>query len=166
MRAIAVAALRRAADGDQPFGSDVDLVSALGIAGDDVAILRPIAVKGVPARAALSAEFLEVADGILSATLASDPNAGFWQRIIDSLGSLVTIRPTGPVAGDDPAAIVSRMTDAMAKGDLAAALAERDALPQTGKEASSEWAAKAVDRVALDALVERIARAFDAPKAG
>lgn len=166
LRAIAVAALRRAADGDQPFGSDVDLVSALGIAGDDVAILRPIAVKGVPARAALSAEFPEVADGILSATLASNPKAGFWQQVVDSLGSLVTIRPTGPVAGNDPAAIVSRMTDAVAKGDLAAALAERDALPQPGKEASAEWAAKAVDRVALDALVERIARAFDAPKAG
>ena len=166
LRAIAVAALRRAADGDQPFGSDVDLVSALGIAGDDVATLRPIAARGVPARAALSAEFPEVADAILSVTSASDPNAGFWQRVIDSLGSLVTIRPTGPVAGGDPAAIVSRMTDAVAQRDLAAALGERETLPQAGKDASAEWAAKAADRVALDALVERIARVFDAPKAG
>lgn len=64
LRAVAVSALRRAADGDQPFGGDVDLVSALGIAGDDVATLRPIAARGVPGRAALSAEFPAVADAI------------------------------------------------------------------------------------------------------
>jgi hypothetical protein len=58
------------------------------------------------------------------------------------------------------------MADWVAKGDLGAALAERDALPQAGKDASAEWAAKAADRVALDALVERIARALDTPKAG
>jgi hypothetical protein len=166
LRAVAVAALRRAAEGEEPFGDDLDLVSALGVAGDDVATLRPIAQRGVPASAALAAAFPKVADGILSATSANDPNAGFWQRVIDSLGSLVTIRPTGPVAGNDPAAIISRMADAVAKGDLAAALAEREALPRPGKEASAEWAAKAADRVALDELVERIARAFDAPKAG
>jgi hypothetical protein len=166
LRAVAIAALRRAAEGDKPFANDVDLVSALGVAGDEVTTLRPIAEKGVPARAALAAEFPKVADAILSATSASDLNAGFWQRVKDSLGSLVTIRPTEPIAGDDPAAIVSRMADAVKKGDFAAGLAERETLPPAGREASAEWAAKAADRVGLDALVERIARAFDAPKAG
>lgn len=166
LRAVAIAALRRAAEGDQPFANDVDLLATLGVAGEEVTTLRPIAEKGVPARAALAAEFSKVADAILSATSASDPNAGFWQRVKDSLGSLVTIRPTGPIAGNDPAAIVSRMADAVGRGDFAAVLAEREALPQAGKEASAEWAAKVADRVRLDALVERIARAFDAPKAG
>ena len=58
------------------------------------------------------------------------------------------------------------MNDDVAKGDLAAALAEREALPQAGKDASAEWAAKAADRVGLDGLIERIARALDPPKAG
>jgi hypothetical protein len=131
-----------------------------------VTTLRPIAEKGVPASAALAAEFPRISDAILSATSASDPNAGFWQRVKDGLSSLVAIRPTGPIAGSDPVAIVSRMADAVAKGDLAAALAERESLPQVGKQASAEWAATAADRVALDALVERIARAFDTPNAG
>ena len=156
VRAIAVGALRRAADGDQPFAADVDMVSALGVAGDDITSLRAIAEKGVASKTALAAAFPAVGDAILSAT-AVNPNAGFWERLWGGVTGLVSIRPVGPVAGGDPAAIVSRMNAALATGDLAAALAEREALPQAGKDASAEWAAKAADRAALDALVERIA---------
>jgi hypothetical protein len=60
------------------------------------------------------------------------------------------------MAGDDPPAIVSRIEAAVAKGDLAAALAEREGLPAVGKEASAAWAAKAADRVAVDGLVAKI----------
>ncbi len=162
-RGLAVAALRRGAQGSMPFADDVDMVAALGLAGDDIATLRPYAAKGVADAASLAAEFPAVADAILAATQANDPNTGVLQRIFNSL---VTIRPAGPVAGTDPPAIVSRMKDDVAKGDLAGALAERDGLPTAGKEASAAWAAKAADRVQLDALVERIARTLDPPKAG
>jgi hypothetical protein len=164
VQAIAVAALRRAAESDKPFAADLDTVSALGVAGDDIAKLRPIAEKGVPAAATLATEFPAVGDTILAATSAPDPDAGIFQRIVHGLGGLVSIRPTGPIAGSDPSAIVSRMTADVAKGDLAGALSERDGLPQAGKDASAEWAAKAADRVALDALVEQIARSLDVPK--
>ena len=162
-RALAVATLRRAAEGDAPFAADVDMVASLGLAGDDIAALRPMADKGVASRSAIAAEFPAVGEAILAAAATTDPNAGFLRRLLDSL---VTIRPTGPIPGSDPAAIVSRMRDDTAKGDLAAALAERAALPEAGKSASAEWAAKAADRVALDALIEKIARTFDPPKAG
>jgi hypothetical protein len=162
-RGLAVAALRRGAQGGMPFADDVDMVAALGLAGDDIAALRPYAAKGVSDAASLATEFPAVADAILAATAASDPNAGIFQRI---LNSLVTIRPAGPVAGTDPPAIVSRMKDDVAKGDLVAALAERDGLPIAGKDASAAWAAKAADRVALDALVDKVARTLDPPKAG
>jgi hypothetical protein len=162
-RGLAVAALRRGAQGSMPFADDVDMVAALGIAGDDIGTLRPYAAKGVADAGALAAEFPAVADAILAATEANDPNTGILQRIFNSL---VTIRPAGPVAGGDPAAIVSRMKDDVAKGDLAGALAERDGLPVAGKDASAAWAAKAADRVALDQLVEKIARTLDPPKAG
>ncbi|MEJ0011279.1 MAG: hypothetical protein WDM94_01375 [Bauldia sp.] len=161
-RGLAVAALRRAAQGSTPFADDVDMVAGLGLAGDDIAALRPYAAKGVADAASLAAEFPAVADAILSASAASDPNVGFWQRLF---GSVVSIRPAGPVAGSDPAAIVSRMKDDVARGDLAAALAERDALPAAGKDASAAWAATADDRVALDALIDKVARTLD-PKAG
>jgi hypothetical protein len=166
LRAVAIAALRRAAEGGEPFAADVDLVAALGIAGAEVSTLRPIAEKGVPTSGEIAAEFPAVADAVIKAATSGDPNAGFWQRVANGLGSLVTIRPTGPVAGSDPPAILSRMADAVQRGDLAAALAEREGLPQAGKDASAEWAAKAEARAGLDALVARIARAADTPTAG
>ncbi len=161
--ALALATLRRAAESSAPFAADVELAAGLGIDSDAIAALRPLAEKGVADKTDLATEFPGVAETILTATAASDRNAGFFQRL---LGSLVSIRPTGPMAGSDPAAIVSRMRDDVAKGDLAAALGEREALPAAGKEASAAWAAKAADRVALDALVERIARGVQPAKAG
>jgi hypothetical protein len=50
------------------------------------------------------------------------------------------------------------MIAAVDKGDFATALAERNGLPETGQAASAAWAAGAADRVALDELVEAIAR--------
>jgi hypothetical protein len=166
IRAVAMASLRRAADSGEPFGADVDLVAGLGIGGDDIATLRQLAAKGVETRAALAAAFPQIADAILSASAEGDPNAGFFSRLVDDLRGLVVVRPLGPVAGSDPPAIVSRMRDDVSKGDLAGALAERGGLTEAGKNASADWAAKAADRVSLDAAVARIAGTLDAAKAG
>jgi hypothetical protein len=161
VRAVAVSSLRRAAEGDAPFAADLDLVAPLGVAADEVARLRPMAASGVASKTTLAASFPAVADAILAATTGADPYAGFFQRALGALGSLVTIRPTGPVAGSDPPAIVSRMRDAVGKGDLAAALSERGGLPAAGKDASAAWASQAADRVALDGLVEAVARSAE-----
>jgi hypothetical protein len=165
VRAVAVSSLRRASSDGKPFAADVDMIANLGIDGGDIAIIRPLAAKGVATVSDLAAGFPDVASAILSATATADPNANFFQRVLASLGSLVHVRPLGPVAGSDPAAIVSRMSDDVTKGDIAAALAERAALPDAGKAASADWAAKAADRVALDQAVDRLARAA-AAKAG
>ena len=82
------------------------------------------------------------------------------------VGSLVTVRPTGPVAGNDPAAIVSRMQAAVDAGDLATALSERDGLPAAGKDASADWAAAAESRVTVDGLIARIAAVHRSRPAG
>ena len=158
VRAIAITALRRASEGDTPFTSELDMVAALGVPGDDIAGLRPYATRGVPARSTLVAEFPVVADEILRASATADADAGFLGQVVAGLGGLVSIRPAGPIEGGDPQAIVSRMTDAVGKGDLATALAERNGLPEAGLAASSAWAASAEERVTLDQLVERIAR--------
>lgn len=160
VRAIAITALRRASERGEPFTGEVDMVAALGVPAEDVSALRPFADRGVPATSALVAVFPVVADAILTASATSDPDAGFIDRIVSGLGGLVSIRPAGPIAGTDAPAIVSRMVAAVDAGDLAAALAERAGLPEPGKTASAEWASRAGDRVALDALVERIARAL------
>ena len=160
-RAIAVVALRRAVDEGAPFTTDLDLAAALGLPAADVAELRPFAEKGVATKAALAARFGQVGDAIIAATTNANPNAGFFERLMASIGSLVTVRPTGPVEGNDPAAIVSRMQAAVDAGDLAQALSERDSLPAAGQEASQDWAAAAKSRVTVDALIARIAQSIE-----
>ena len=156
-RAIAIVALRRAVDEGVPFTTDLDLAAALGLPADDVAALKPFAEKGVPTKAALTAQFGDVGDAIVNATRQANPNAGLLDRLMAAIGSLVTVRPAGPVQGNDPAAIVSRMRAAIEAGDLATALGERDGLPDTGKTASAAWAAEAQSRVTVDALIVKIA---------
>ncbi len=164
-RAIAIVALRRAVDEGVPFTTDLDLAAALGLPADDVAALRPFAARGVATRTALAAQFAGVGDTIVSATAPADPNAGFFSRLVTGIGSLVTVRPAGPVEGSDPAAIVSRMRAAVEAGDLKTALSERGGLSEAGQEASADWAAAVSDRVAVDALIVKIARGI-APAGG
>jgi hypothetical protein len=158
-RAIAIIALRRAADGGGPFTDDLDLAAALGLAATDVAAVKPFAEKGVATKASLAAEFPDVGDAIIRASVQADPNAGFFDRLIAGITGLVSVRPAGPTAGDDPVAIVSRMRAAVDSGDLAAALKEREALGEVGKAASVDWAARVNDRVQLDALMAKLAAA-------
>ena len=162
-RAIAVVALRRAAEGGAPFTTDLNLAAALGVAPDEVAALKPLAETGAPTRATLTAAFPAVGDAIIRATTRSNPNAGFFERLLTSINGLVSVRPAGPVAGNDPPAIVSRMRAAVDKGDFATALKERDGLPDAGKAASADWAKQAQDRATIDALVAKIAQAATAP---
>ena len=161
MQAVALSSLRRSAAGDQPFIADVDLIASLGASADTVTKLRPLATSGVASAATLAKEFPGVADAILAAAADSDPDAGFFRRLVHGLGSLVTIRPTGPISGSEPVAVVSRMAAAVEKGDLAAALDEREALPEAGRNASAAWAAAARDRVALDTLIDSLAQSVD-----
>ncbi len=129
-------------------------------APDLVSKLRPYATTGVASEAELARAFPDVADAILAATAEADPNTGFVGRVLNAVSHLVSVRPAGPIEGSDPPAIVSRMRAAVDKGDLAAALNERRGLPESGLAASADWAKDAEARVALDQLVEDIARSF------
>lgn len=166
MRGMALESLRRSSESTGAFQVAVDGIAALGAPGDKVSELRAYAGGGTPGVAELAAEFPSVADAIVASTATGDPDTPWWQRIVGSFGSLVSVRPSGPVAGNGPPAVVSRMTAAVQKGDLATALAERRSLPPGGLEASQAWAEAAARRVALDKAVDEIARSFDGAGAG
>ena len=155
-RAVAVTMVRQAAATNAPFAEDLATLGALGVDGETIAALQPLAEKGVPTAAALRAGFPEVADAILAAT-STNKGGGILDSVAAFGRGLVTIRPTTAIAGDTPAAIVSRMQAAVDGGDLAAALKERSALPAEGQAASSDWTTAAADRIALDRLVAGLA---------
>ncbi len=146
---VALANVRRAVDAGRPFGPELDVLAALG--PDPVTSgLKPFSATGIAARETLKTEFSKVGDAILAAT--QPPDESLFGRIVSGARGLVSVRPTGPLAGNDPPAIVSRMDAAVAKGDFATALREREALPAAGKAASTEWAGKANARVMADTL--------------
>lgn len=162
-RAIAIGLLRQGADSGEGFAADLAMLKALGMDGDDVAALEPLARNGAPTIPALQAAFPSVADAILAATSAIGPDAGIFDRVAAFGRGLVTIRPTVPIEGDTPEAVVSRMQAAVNRADLAAALDERAKLPPEGQAASATWAESAGDRVAIDTIVERLVLSVTPP---
>ncbi|MCW5713053.1 MAG: hypothetical protein KIT43_00870 [Bauldia sp.] len=155
-RALALAGLEAAAARGEPFAGQIAVLSQLGIAPSALTALRAYASDPPPTAAELAAEFPAVADAVLQATAVADPDANFIERLLGNARTVITIRPTEPIEGTTPAAILSRMQAAANEGNFAAALAERDALPDAGQAASAAWAARASARFALDAAVDRL----------
>jgi len=162
-RAIAIGLLRQGAGSGQGFAADLAMLKALGLDSEAVASLEPLAANGAPTVATLQAAFPGVADAILAASSELDPDAGLVDRLLSFGSGLVTVRPTTPIEGDTPDAVVSRMQAAVNRADLQAALAERDKLPAAGQNASATWAEAAANRAAIDSIVEQLALSVTPP---
>jgi hypothetical protein len=155
--AIAVSALRQSASAGGAFDHDLAMLEVLGVPDDALAALKPLAAKGAPKKSELVEEFPGVADHILASVSDAEGGGSFFAEVGAFASSFVSVRPAKPIEGDTPQAIVSRMRDAVEHGDLQKALAERDALPKVGQEASAAWAQAAADREAIDRLVDKLA---------
>jgi hypothetical protein len=155
--AIAVSALRQSASAGGAFDHDLAMLEVLGVPDDALAALKPLAAKGAPKKSELVEEFPGVADHILASVADAEGGGSFFAEVGAFASSFVSVRPAKPIEGDTPQAIVSRMRDAVEHGDFQKALAERDALPKVGQEASAAWAQAAADREAIDRLVDKLA---------
>ncbi len=60
----------------------------------------------------------------------------------------VTVRPTEESASGTPAAIVGSIEAALRRGDVAAAVANWNRLPEPARNASAEWGQQATRRAA------------------
>lgn len=158
-RVIAVTALRQAATGSGPFANELAAVSALGTEDTEIAALQPLAATGAPSRAELIAAFPAVADQIRIAAAKVDPGASLIDRLTASAGSLVSVKPSGPMAGPSATAVVSRMEAAVKDGNLAEALREGDGLDAIARAPLADWAAKAGQRIAIDTALAGLSAA-------
>lgn len=158
-RMIALTALRQAAESGAPFQAEFAAAQSLGVDTAALAPLATVAAAGAPSAAALRSAFPAVAERIRAASMKVDPEAGLFDRLAASAGSLVTVKPAGPVDGSSTTAIVSRMEADVAKGDLAAALQEGDALDAAAKAPFGDWADGARRRIAIDAALAALAAA-------
>jgi hypothetical protein len=154
--AIAASALKATIDRGDPFMTEIETYASIAPQSPEIEALRGMAASGVPSRTAIADEFPAVANAMIAAAKAEDPDAGFLDRLMSSAQSLVQVRPVGMVEGEGAPAIVARMEVALQKGDYAAAIAEFDKLPEPAKAAGSEFIAKVKARHAADGLVDTI----------
>ena len=162
-RSLAMSTLRAAAGRGDPFSAELAVLAGLGVDQAAIDALDPLAEADVPTTAELATAFGPVGDAMLAA-LETGPaaDAGFWERLLGNAAGVVTVRPTGPIEGDTPVAILSRIAAALAAGDLPTALAERLTLPDAAQAVSADWAAQAEQRLALEAGLDRLTEAVRA----
>jgi hypothetical protein len=159
-RSLAMSSLRGAAERGEPFVLELAALAELGVDPAAITMLDPYATTETPTRASLAAAFSPVADAVIAATTETNAAAGFWDRLWNNAVGVVTVRPTGPIEGTTPTAILSRMQAAIDLGDFATALSERATLPDLGLAASAGWAGAVERRLALDAAVAALAESL------
>jgi hypothetical protein len=161
--AIAVAGLKSAVERGAPFLTELETVAAVAPQTPQIDALRPYAEKGVATRESLLAGIDTAAAAMIAAANPVDPNAGFFDRLLHSAESLVSVRPVGDVQGTDAAAIVARLEVALRAGDLDKAAAEFDTLPDAAKAAGGSFAEALKARRDVDRLLsEAVAAAVKA----
>ena len=151
--AIAAAALKSAIERGVPFEAEIETFAAVAPDAPEIATLRSYAETGVPTRADILAEAETAADAMIAAANPPPADAGFFERLLASAESLVTVRPVGAVKGAGVPETVARMEVAVRAGDLEQAIAEFDTLPETAKAAGAGLA----DRIRARIEVERLA---------
>jgi hypothetical protein len=152
---IAASALKAAIDRGQPFMAELETYAALDPDAPQVAELREMAATGVPTRADITSAMAAAADSMVAADRPVDPDAGFWDRIVQSAQDMVVVRPVGVVEGEGTSAVVARLEAAVEAGDYEAALAEYESLPQAAKDAGSDFIAMVRARRSADLLIEQ-----------
>jgi hypothetical protein len=146
------------------FGPELAALQRMGV---DAAALAPLeaVVNGAPTNGALAASFNAVAPHVLAAT--SQPDTGsVTDRFLAHLHNLVKVRELNETAGDDPQALVSQIEAASRRGDIGAALASFDKLPEAARKAAGDWSTLARARAAADAALQSIREAAVGQLAG
>jgi hypothetical protein len=138
--AIAATGLKAAIDRGGPFGAELDTYLAVAPASADVEGLRAAASAGIPTVSMLAGQFADVATKIIATTRTVNPNAGILDRLWSSAEGLVESRPVGLVEGEGVDAITARIEAHLNGGDLGAAVAEWDKLPENAKAVSADFA--------------------------
>ena len=158
MLALLLGQMREAVDQARPFPAEYSAFTTLARDPGLAAAAEPLADaarNGVASRAVLVKRLAELA---VPVTTASEPatEADLGQRVLARLRGLVTIRRTDGAAQIGPEAAVSGAQTALARGDLAGAVAALDALTGASAEAAGPWLRMARERLAVEAALDHL----------
>jgi hypothetical protein len=150
--------IREAIDQARPFPAEYNALKALARDPGLVTNAEPLAEaaqSGVPSRAVLSKRLSELAGHV--ATAAEPPSESDWgAQALARLRALVTIRRIDGISQTAPEAAVSGAQAALARGDLAGAVAVLDPLTGANAEAARPWLRMARERLAVETALDHL----------
>ena len=153
--ALGLAQVARAARGSQPFAETIEAVAVIRPNDALLAAIQPYAEEGVPTLAMLRADFPAIARQAARASRTQSEMTA-WARVWAWLGQTVSFRRTGELEGDGANAAIARAELRLTEGDLPAAVAEMNSLPDGAQDAAADWIANAEARLALDQYVDAL----------
>lgn len=146
-----LASIRAALVAGLPFADQAARLEASGTALPEG--LEAAASSGAPSLADLQARFPAAAHEAIRAAILASAGDGFLARARAYVEAQIASRSLSPQPGATPDAILSRMDDDLAKGDLAGVLTESTALPSEATAALSGWLEGVKARQAADAAL-------------
>ena len=152
----AAAALQLKAHSSEPFLNEL---AAVEPAFDDPSLtapLRAVAERGVASETQLAIEFPQAAADANIAAKAAKGDASLFDRALDALGSLISIRRIDNINGKGAEDILVRAETRLNQGDLKGALAYLDTLPPESQKALKPWLDKARARALVDGTTLRL----------
>lgn len=156
---IAAAALRTAVESGAAYQAELAAVQSLGVDQSTTAPLEPFAAGGLPSAGALGRELAALTPALQRASAPAPSETTFLDKLEANAQQLVRITPVDAPSGNDPSAVVTRIAIDAAHADLAAALTDIAALPDTAKPLTADWVKKVQARDAAIAASRQIAAA-------
>ena len=150
--------MREAVEQARPFPAEYSAFATLARDPALKAAAEPLADaarNGVPGRAVLAKRLAELAGRVAT---PNEPAAesDWGQKVLAHLRGLVRIRRIDGAAQTGPEASVSAAQIALARGDLAEAVAALDPLAGANAEAAGPWMRMARERLAVEAALDHL----------
>ncbi|MEO0327820.1 MAG: hypothetical protein AAF217_04405 [Pseudomonadota bacterium] len=149
-KSVAVAALGTALQNNDSLALPVSSIEALTGATDETERLKTLAKQGVPGVAELVSG-LETLMQAVDGSHQTPEGASLTDKLMSNALGLITFRSSGPRDGTDASAVLSRVKAKLEAGDLGAAKAEWETLPDEVKTQGVDWVG------ALDRRIEAFA---------
>ncbi len=166
LRYVAFGSLKASVATSLPFANELTAFRHV-VADDD--ILSGLAIElegfsraGIPSFPSLRSSFPVEVRAALTAIKAVDEDASMIDKAWSEITSLVTIRRTGELEGEDAISVFARAEQRLAAGSLDDAVDELAFLPGDAAEAFSFWLGDAKARLAAESILRMIeARLLD-----
>ncbi len=162
---LAAGRLKDAASRSAPFSGAWQAVEALGISGDNHPDIARVAPTGVPTLTELQMLFANEASQAIVADKVGEGD-GWVDGALKRMGSLVKVRRTGELEGDEVEAVIARAEVRLSEDNLAGAIEELQALQGAAAAEMSSWIGDARRRLALDGAIDALQSSLLAGLAG